>query len=1316
MKITSYIIWSLILITFLAGTTFAQAVGDYRSAVSGVWSAATTWEVYDGTWNAASSAPTGSETITVDGTDTVNVDTDVTISGSVIVMETGILDTTSGSLTFADGSTYEHARDGGDVPIATWETGSTALFTGITNNTPANRGQDYFNLTLNTAGLLSNKDMALDGHTISGDFTVLSSGSARWRLVGGSSGTITIMGDVIVQNGASLETQGTGSATDVIINHYGNINVTDANFSISRGSQSSGTGTTVWNLFEGDFMMSNGETRNSNPTQGNAIFVFAKSDTQHISFTNVTYAGGDIHFKVADTTVLVIDQDFQVNGLLMNEGAVVPMGTLTFLDGSVYDHARDGGDVPIATWEDGSTYMLTGIVSTTPGNRNQEFYNITINTPDMTSNKDLGLDDVTVRGDLNVLNSGTARWRLTSTSANDTAIVTILGDLNVKNGASFETQGTGNALTTFIVNHYGNINVDSSNFSISRGSQGNGSGTTTWNLFNGDFTMRKGETRNSNPTPGNAILVFASADTQQLTVSDVVYAGGQIHFKVADSTTLEITQDFEANGLFINEGEVIPQGTLTFLDGSVYEHARDAGEVPTATWASGSTAMFTGITGTAPANRGQDYFNLVLNTPDLSSNRDMDLTDHTIGGDITLVNSGSSRWRLVGGDSGTVTIMGDVNVEGGSLETQGTSNPSVVEVLQYGDVNVTGGTFSIGRGSQGGIGSTKWYMLGGNFSIVNATTRTQDPDIETLIFAGKDGPQNLTLSNVSYGSGGISIQVDSAAILNLDTTIVGGAGNLIVSDGATLATGLPSGLDGCIQVEGDTMLSKKANYTFNGTEAQVPGMLLPDTLGVLAVANPAGVSFNDTLETTALVVAADAFMQIDTLGSVASDTGNVAGTIMNKGVLDVSGLLVFESGSVYNHARNGGDIPMGIWNEGSTMMLTGTVDETPGNSNQDYYNLTLNTPNLSSNKDMGLNDVTIGGDLLVQSSGSARWRLTSASAGDTAIFNINGDVIVEGGSFETQGTSNALTVFEVHHYGNVIVTGGTFAISRGSQGGGSGSTRWYMHEGNFSISDAATRNSNLDNAWFVFDKDTVQTITLSNVNFSNGGLSIEVVAGTTLDFGMSEVEGNGLFMLDDGAAMATANEGGIDSTLQNDGNISLSKSATFIFNGTTTQVTGFMMPDTVDGLTINNEAGVTLSQETLINGVLRLMAGEFDNTIPYTLGPNGEISYEGGTLKYPPVSIEEPLNEIPKVFALYQNYPNPFNPATTIRYDVPKQSHITIKIYDLLGREVAELVNDEHPAGAYKIVWNAKSFASGVYLYRITAGDFVSVRKLVLMK
>jgi hypothetical protein len=99
------------------------------------------------------------------------------------------------------------------------------------------------------------------------------------------------------------------------------------------------------------------------------------------------------------------------------------------------------------------------------------------------------------------------------------------------------------------------------------------------------------------------------------------------------------------------------------------------------------------------------------------------------------------------------------------------------------------------------------------------------------------------------------------------------------------------------------------------------------------------------------------------------------------------------------------------------------------------------------------------------------------------------------------------------------------------------------------------------------------------------------------------------------------------------------------------------------------------------------------------------------------ISNSKADNITPLKFSLSQNYPNPFNPVTKIKYELPKNVNVTIKIYDLLGREVTILVNNEFKlAGSYEIEWNASNYASGVYFYRIQAGDFTDVKKMVLIK
>ncbi len=89
---------------------------------------------------------------------------------------------------------------------------------------------------------------------------------------------------------------------------------------------------------------------------------------------------------------------------------------------------------------------------------------------------------------------------------------------------------------------------------------------------------------------------------------------------------------------------------------------------------------------------------------------------------------------------------------------------------------------------------------------------------------------------------------------------------------------------------------------------------------------------------------------------------------------------------------------------------------------------------------------------------------------------------------------------------------------------------------------------------------------------------------------------------------------------------------------------------------------------------------------------------------------------MPGVFKLYQNYPNPFNPSTTIRYSVPRRSHVTLIVFNVLGQKVATLINADIDAGYHSVQFNATSLASGIFFYRLQAGSFVDTKKLLLVR
>jgi hypothetical protein len=128
---------------------------------------------------------------------------------------------------------------------------------------------------------------------------------------------------------------------------------------------------------------------------------------------------------------------------------------------------------------------------------------------------------------------------------------------------------------------------------------------------------------------------------------------------------------------------------------------------------------------------------------------------------------------------------------------------------------------------------------------------------------------------------------------------------------------------------------------------------------------------------------------------------------------------------------------------------------------------------------------------------------------------------------------------------------------------------------------------------------------------------------------------------------------------------------------------------------------------------------EYETNITFDVG-NGNfgsgifsrISIEGTNV----VSVSATGSSVPASFSISQNFPNPFNPSTKINYEIPEKSKVNLKVYDILGNEIVTLVNNENQLGRYEVEFHAADIPSGVYFYRIQAGNFVETRKMILLK
>jgi hypothetical protein len=150
--------------------------------------------------------------------------------------------------------------------------------------------------------------------------------------------------------------------------------------------------------------------------------------------------------------------------------------------------------------------------------------------------------------------------------------------------------------------------------------------------------------------------------------------------------------------------------------------------------------------------------------------------------------------------------------------------------------------------------------------------------------------------------------------------------------------------------------------------------------------------------------------------------------------------------------------------------------------------------------------------------------------------------------------------------------------------------------------------------------------------------------------------------------------------------------------------------------TLPNFAGRQVVNQTNITAVAPSVVGAgtgaaFNGGVLFAT--NNALMYDGSAVL---TSVEPEGNNIPGAFSLEQNYPNPFNPSTVIKFSVPTNGYVSLKVYDIMGREVASIVNGELKAGVYNADFNASMLSSGVYFYKLTSGSFSETKKMMLIK
>ena len=902
-------------------------------------------------------------------------------------------------------------------------------------------------------------------------------------------------------------------------------------------------------------------------------------------------------------------------------------GAVSVIDGGIYHNARNGGRIPTASWGTGSTCLITDVTTTAPGNGNQNFHHVVWNCPAQTSNVNMGWNNITIGGNITILNTNTGRWQMCAPTAGNSATVAIMGDV-LQSGGNFSPHGTGNAGTTIVINHQGNVNVTGGNFSISRGSQG-GTGTTTWYLHNGDFSMSNATTQNSNVAGAKFVLSktgphsvsfandslgsssavpiqVSNGSITSLTLSNINYAGRGFPVQVDSGGTLSMgTTVLAGNGTFLlNAGATIESGHASGLNGNLTNTGTTTLSAAAGYTYNGSAAQITGsLLPGAVAGLTINNANGVVLSDTTTATAVLNLTAGILHTGVNVMTVGSG---------GVVNrINGHVN---GYLRKT-ISSPSDSRTFETGDASVYTPVVIAGA------------SYSGAFDITASTTTGDHPNISTSgIDSSRSVNRYYTLSGTPTGPSDITFNFIAG-----DVDAGANPGNFLIEkyDGSwssttvgartatsTQALGVTSFSDFALgeppPIPPTTIMSNGTGGGEWGNGTTWAGGVPPgpaDTV-VIVGTDSVDVAIGDTCSDLTVQSAA----KLALVANLTSAHASVAGTVISNtgGSFTPTAGADFASGSVYKHAQATGGIPTATWGVGSTVEITGVTSSSPSNGNQSFHHVIWNNPAQTSNLNMGWDGNTIGGNITVLSTGTGRWQMAAPVVGDTSIITIMGDVIQSAGNFTTNGTSNGNTTIVINHHGNINVTGGNFSISRGSQGG-TGTSTWFLHDGNLTMVNATTQNSNSAGGRFVFTKPGTQNLFLASVTFAGGGLPAVVDSGTMLNTGTSVIRGSGVFTLNATATLACGHPGGLDSLLQNTGARTLSSDAGYTFNGTLPQITGALLPATVGNLTMDNDSGATLSAGTTVNGTLTLARGDLNlngNTI--TLGPNALLSEMAG--------------------------------------------------------------------------------------------------------
>ncbi len=785
---------------------------------------------------------------------------------------------------------------------------------------------------------------------------------------------------------------------------------------------------------------------------------------------------------------------------------------------------------------------------------------------------------------------------------------------------------------------------------------------------------------------------------------------------VINNGTITSDQNVTVASIYLNSGTINGAGNFIITDTLIVNFGNLVG-TGTTTIASGAVAKFVS-----------------------SSNKN--LSNFIVDGSLTVIGAGpvsiTSGGQLI--NNGTVEIQNNSSFggAGGSI----VNNGNFIRSFQTGTAMVSGLFTNNGSVTvQTGILAINNLTGAGSFNMSTGAVFRINSGTSTLGGNTISGEGTFECISGTLNFSGNDVVVSNATTFRQAGGTIGGSGNLVINGNFIFESGPHGGT-------GTTTIANGANLNFTTSFSKtitrtfvIDGVLTVVGAGPVSITSGGQLINNGTVEIQNNNNFGNADGTIINNGNFIRTTQT--GTAMVSGLFTNNGSVTVQTGILaINNLTGAGSFNMST---GAVFRINSGTSTLGGNtiSGEGTFECISGTLNFSGN------DVVV--------SNATTFRQAGGTIGGSGNLVINGNFIFESGTHGGTGTTtiaNGANLNFTTSFGKTItrtfvidgvltvVGAGTIGITSGGQ---------LINNGTAEIQNNNTFGNAggpiINNGNFI---RTTQTGTVDILSpFTNNGI-IEILTGT-LSFISSltnslqgEIKGVG-----------TLSPG---NNFTNDGAVSPGASPGVLrVSGNYPQSSDGVLNIEIGGYELTNRDSLSVTQQAQLNGTLNIIftnnfTPQIGDVFPFLSyqsrsGEFSQVNFPNNVIGYiqylsngahividSTTSVDEEdfeqldseKNKIPTTYELSQNYPNPFNPSTKINYDIPASTLnpfskgegtlVQMKVYDVLGNEVATLVNEQKPAGVYEVEFNASQLSSGIYFYKLQAGSFVETKKMILMK